>query len=286
MAGSAAVGSNSIKWERATPNVQIALRLGRTIFSNLVHNIPDAMYPQRCLQYTLECADIGHKFHGREHVPAMCAAGAAVCVNSKRERFELAIPNLGMPSLFRLVWDGVTLPNRATFLPVLTDATSAGGNIENIFADAPAQGASHVAEQTSKIVFDVAERCFHMALPIKLAESSPMPPAVRSRLEKRGVKRWSLFLSASIDGKERSTAVAVNSARGTKATVQWDWLHKGNACGKRALNRQVAQPLVAESSTSSSSSSSSSSSVASHQAKSKLFKHHSVKKWFDTCINV
>ena len=39
-------GLPNVIWATATPQTKIALRLGRTIFFNLVHNLPDTLYRQ------------------------------------------------------------------------------------------------------------------------------------------------------------------------------------------------------------------------------------------------
>ena len=236
--GTGSHGEAAVIWAHASPRVRVALRLGRIIFSNLTMNIPDTAYVTRCLQYTLEEADIGHKFHGREVVPALASCGSALCEGAVRKDFEAAVPNLGMPSAFQVIWDGVTLENGATVLPILVNFTNALGYIQTGFLDAPSHGKSHTAVATSAVVSSTLQRHLSPASAVATLATSPMPASTRARLV--AMPRWKLWLSGSVDGRELAAVNALNAAVGGKAIAQWDWLHRGNACGQRTLKRKLA----------------------------------------------
>ena len=91
--------------------------------------------------------------------PSFRASGMAalMCERLTSSRFNDPLVNLPFPSAFRVVWDGITLKNGATVIPIIVVVTDYVGRIVSELVDAPiSQGSSGV--DVVALVHGVLER--------------------------------------------------------------------------------------------------------------------------------
>ena len=109
-------------------------------------------------QLTLAGVRLGDKY--QDHNALMTFTGVIFFVLQRLLRCRLSdvIPNLPFPSAFRLIWDGITLRNGATVLPILVVFTSNAGEIVSEVVDVPTSGGSSglvTASTVCKVLDDV-----------------------------------------------------------------------------------------------------------------------------------
>ena len=136
----------------------IGLTLGRLMVWSFVNGIPRSAMTGLMTQLTLAGVQLGDKY--QDHNALMTFAGVIFCVLQRLMRCRLsdAIPNLPFPSAFRLIWDGITLRNGATVLPILVVFTSHAGEIVSEVVDIPLSAGSSgilTASTVCKVLDDV-----------------------------------------------------------------------------------------------------------------------------------
>ena len=100
---------------------------------------------------------LGDKYHGKSAVSMFTGIAAHICQKLTRSRFHDAPPTLPFPSAFRLIWDGITLRNGATVLPIICVFTDHSGKIASEIVDVPiSQGSTGV--MVANTVFKVLDK--------------------------------------------------------------------------------------------------------------------------------
>ena len=134
----------------------IGLTLGRLMVWSFVNGIPRAAMTGLMTQMTLAGVHLGDKY--QDHNAMMTYTGIVFLVLQRlmRCRFNDAIPNLPFASAFRLIWDGITLRNGATVIPILVVFTNRSGEIVSEVVDIPLSKGSQGPE-TANTVFKVLE---------------------------------------------------------------------------------------------------------------------------------
>ena len=86
---------------------------------------------------------LGEKYHGAWFASIFSGIAALSCERLTSSRFNDPLVNLPFPSAFRVVWDGTTLKNVATVIPIIVVVTDYVGRIVSEPVDAPiGQGSS------------------------------------------------------------------------------------------------------------------------------------------------
>jgi len=126
------------------------------------HQLGYSAIPQRTLeglmaQLSLTSAQLGEKYHGARFASFFSGMAALMCERLTSSRFNNPLVNLPFPSAFRVVWDGITLKNGATVIPIIVVVTDYVGRIVSELVDAPiSQGSSGV--DVVALVHGVLER--------------------------------------------------------------------------------------------------------------------------------
>ena len=104
---------------------------------SFVNGIPRAAMTGLMTQMTLAGVHLGDKY--QDHNAMMTYTGIVFLVLQRlmRCRFNDTIPNLPFASAFRLIWDGITLRNGATVIPILVLFTNHSGEIVSEVVDIP-----------------------------------------------------------------------------------------------------------------------------------------------------
>ena len=181
-------------------NHAIALVLGRLLFWFLVHNIPDYLFPLLVAQLVLAGVSVGHLHHSPKIVRIWSAAAVDVIGGMVREEFSAHPCNLPCPSMFRLIWDGVTLPTGVTCLVVVVVFTTATGEIVTRLLDAARMGRGATGELTLEKLLGVLGRFLPLdvAVPGSSFCSSPALP-ISSGRRALAVCRGSFLTSLPLD---------------------------------------------------------------------------------------
>jgi len=123
----------------------IAVTLGRLMVWATVNATPYRALAGLMTQITLANVQLGEKYQSKSAMSLFTGIAAHVCQKLTRFRFHDVAPNLPFPSAFRLIWDGITLRNGATVLPIIVVFTSHTGRIASEILDVPiSQGSSGV----------------------------------------------------------------------------------------------------------------------------------------------
>ena len=152
----------------------IGLTLGRLMVWSFVHGIPHAAMTGLMTQLTLAGVQLGEKY--QDHNAWMTFTGVVFCVLQTLIRCRLsdAIPNLPFPSAFRLIWDGITLRNGATVLPILVVFTSHAGEIVSEVVDIPlSAGSSGIL--TASTVCKVLDDILAIRKPVRYSSKAGLP---------------------------------------------------------------------------------------------------------------
>ena len=87
--------------------------------------------------FSLTSANLGEKYHGAWFASIFSGMATLMCERLTRSRFNDPPMNLPFPSAFRVVWDGITLQNGATVIPIIVVFTDYTGRIVSELVDAP-----------------------------------------------------------------------------------------------------------------------------------------------------
>ena len=135
----------------------IAITIGRIIIWGTVNAIPNRTLEGLMAQMSLANAALGEKYHGKWFASMFATLASQMCQKMTCSRFSDPPVNLPFPSCFRLVWDGITLKNGATVIPILVVFTDYAGRIVSELVDAPiSQGSS--GPEVAALVNGVLER--------------------------------------------------------------------------------------------------------------------------------
>ncbi len=115
----------------------IALTIGRLILWGTVNGIPQRTLEGLMAQISLTRAQLGEKYHGAWFASIFSRLATLMCQRMTCSRFNNPPFNLPFPSAFRLVWDGITLRNGATVIPILVAFTDYSGCIASELVDVP-----------------------------------------------------------------------------------------------------------------------------------------------------
>ena len=86
---------------------------------------------------SLTSANVGEKYHGAWFASIFSGMATLMCERLTRSRFNDPPMNLPFPSAFRVVWDGITLQNGVTVIPIIVVFTDYIGRIVSELVDAP-----------------------------------------------------------------------------------------------------------------------------------------------------
>ena len=135
----------------------IALTIGRIIIWGTVNAIPQRTLEGLAAQISLTSANLGEKYHGAWFASIFSGMATLMCERLTRSRFNDPPMNLPFPSAFRVVWDGITLQNGATVIPIIVVFTDYTGRIVSELVDAPiSKGSSGM--DVAALVHGVLER--------------------------------------------------------------------------------------------------------------------------------
>ena len=115
----------------------IALTIGRIIIWGTVNAIPQRTLEGLMAQISLTSANLGEKYHGAWFASIFSGMATLMCERLTRSRFNDPPMNLPFPSAFRVVWDGITLQNGATVIPIIVVFTDYTGRIVSELVDTP-----------------------------------------------------------------------------------------------------------------------------------------------------
>ena len=115
----------------------IALTIGLIIIWGTVNAIPQRTLEGLMAQISLTSANLGEKYHGAWFASIFSGMATLMCERLTRSRFNDPPMNLPFPSAFRVVWDGITLQNGATVIPIIVVFTDYTGRIVSELVDAP-----------------------------------------------------------------------------------------------------------------------------------------------------
>ena len=105
----------------------------------------------------LTSVQLGEKYHGAWFASIVSGMAALMCERLSSSRFNDPPVILPVPSAFRVVWDGITLKNGATVIPIIVVVTDYAGRIVSELVDPPiSQGSSGV--DAAALVHGVLER--------------------------------------------------------------------------------------------------------------------------------
>ena len=188
----------------------IGLTLGRLMIWAFVNAIPRAAFAGLMTQLTLAGVQLGDKY--QDHNAQSMFTGVIVTVLQRlmRSRLRDTIPNLPFPSAFRLIWDGITLRNGATVIPILIVFTSHAGEIVSEVVDVPVSaGAS--GPLTAKTVLKVLDTVLAIREPVPYSSKAGLP--LRVAAEHVRAPRTDVLTSMLVDR-------AYSGATGNKADFE------------------------------------------------------------------
>ena len=122
----------------------IALTIGRIIIWGTVNAIPQRTLEGLMAQLSLTSAQLGEKYHGAWFASIFSGMAALMCERLTSSRFNDPLVNLPFPSAFRVVWDGITLKNGATVIPIIVVAADYGHIVSELVDALISQGSSGV----------------------------------------------------------------------------------------------------------------------------------------------
>lgn len=134
----------------------IGLTLGRLMVWSLVNGIPRAAMTGLMTQLTSDGVHIGDKY---QDINSMITYTGIIFWFPQMTmccRLNDATPKLPFPNAFRLIWDGITLRNGATVIPIIVVFTNRYGGIVSDVVDIQLSGGSQGPE-TANTVFNVLE---------------------------------------------------------------------------------------------------------------------------------
>ena len=152
----------------------IGLVLGRLMVWSFVNGIPRPAMTGLMTQLTLAGVPLGDKY--QDHNAMMTFTGVIFCVLQRLMRCRLndTIPNLPFCSAFRLIWDGITLRNGATVVPILIVFTSYAGEIVSELVDVPVSAGS-TGPVTAATVCKVLDDVLSIRKPVPYVSKAGLP---------------------------------------------------------------------------------------------------------------
>ena len=152
----------------------IAVTLGRILVWGTVNAAPRRTLEGLMTQMCLANVALGEKYHGHWFTSLFAGIAARLCQRLTHCRFNDMPPNLPFPSAFRFIWDGITLRNGATVVPVLCVFTDHSGRIVSELLDVPiSQGSS--GDATAALVHDVLQRVLHISVLVPYKHTCGLP---------------------------------------------------------------------------------------------------------------
>ena len=95
------------------------LVVGRLLAFSAVHGVPDNAVCGLFAQLHNCGVRLGHKFHNRHGVRMFAAAAMEAAWSQLKAQLSQAAANCLGPTCFRIIFDGVTLPNDCSVLALL-----------------------------------------------------------------------------------------------------------------------------------------------------------------------
>ncbi len=220
----------------------IALVLGRVYAYALTNNISENVVSGFLSLLHLAGVNVGQKHHSRVALSSFSGIAARLCTKATSTLFFQRPRNLPHPSAWRLVFDGVTLPNGTTVTVVLIVFTAPDGRIVVEFLGCASGGARSDAQHTARAILDLLEdRVQVLSRQATCSASIGLPLDMRDGTTKRGVFLTCIPCDRAYCGRTGSGADAVLAEQlgvhgvfGIKRRIgAADLLHCYDSCASR-----------------------------------------------------
>ena len=243
---------------KVAPQSSTGRVLGRAMLWSLVHNVPGSALTDLFAQFALAGVEVGQRYHHDHAVAAFGGVASRLCLADIRQRFRDKPNNLQHPSCWRVIFDGVTIPNGTTLCVILVVFTDTAGDFAVEFVGAPSAGISYDGAATASKVFSCLddELCISQNVPVAGAVGLPL-----RRLGMPSLQRGALLTSINVDraycGRTGNDTDKLLGAlvRLPHRVGKADLFHCYDSCAHKAIYQRL--PTHATSSSSSSASSSS-----------------------------
>jgi len=186
----------------------IVVIIGRIIIWGTVNAVPQRTLEGLMAQMALANIQLGEKYHEAWFASLFSSLASRMCQRLTCSRFHDTPLNLPFPSAFRLVWDGITLRNGATVIPILVVFTDHSGRIASELVDVPISQGSRGPE-VAALVHGVLEKLICLSqkivfrsvsgLRVQGVASSSAPASSQGAAGQRMGNRSDLLTSMLVD---------------------------------------------------------------------------------------